>query len=108
MHRYCTHRSLPQHRTDELLPRDSPLFTGAVPLTPPPSSPLPPGKCSALIKVTGDLGELLLGHSTHDSFTAMTRVYKHFDYGGLADGAVVARRVAFSSYPGACAGGKEG
>ncbi|PNH12428.1 Phospholipase B-like 1 [Tetrabaena socialis] len=58
------------------------------------------GKCSALIKVTGDLGELLMGHSTHDSFTAMTRIYKHYDFGGLADAAVVAKQVSFSSYPG--------
>ncbi len=59
------------------------------------------GKCSALIKVTGDLGDLLVGHSTHDSFTAMTRIYKHYDFTSLADDAIAARRVSFSSYPGA-------
>ncbi|KAG2448337.1 hypothetical protein HYH02_006919 [Chlamydomonas schloesseri] len=58
------------------------------------------GKCSALIKVTGDLGDLLVGHSTHDSFTAMTRIYKHYDFASLADDAIAARRVSFSSYPG--------
>ncbi|EFJ51951.1 hypothetical protein VOLCADRAFT_103148 [Volvox carteri f. nagariensis] len=58
------------------------------------------GKCSALIKVTGDLGELLLGHSTHDSFTAMTRIYKHYDFSGLSNTAVAAPRMSFSSYPG--------
>jgi hypothetical protein len=36
------------------------------------------GKCSALIKVTADLGDLVFGHSTWDSFTAMTRIYKHY------------------------------
>ncbi|GIL42922.1 hypothetical protein Vafri_750 [Volvox africanus] len=58
------------------------------------------GKCSALIKVTGDLGELLLGHSTHDSFTAMTRIYKHYDFSGLRSEALAAPRMSFSSYPG--------
>ncbi|PNW85360.1 hypothetical protein CHLRE_03g182750v5 [Chlamydomonas reinhardtii] len=58
------------------------------------------GKCSALIKVTGDLTDLLVGHSTHDSFTAMTRIYKHYDFSSLADDAITARRVSFSSYPG--------
>lgn len=38
------------------------------------------GKCSALIKVTGDLGDLLIGHSTWDSFTAMTRIFKHYEF----------------------------
>ncbi|KAG2442565.1 hypothetical protein HXX76_002651 [Chlamydomonas incerta] len=58
------------------------------------------GKCSALIKVTGDLTDLLVGHSTHDSFTAMTRIYKHYDFSSMADDAITARRVSFSSYPG--------
>ncbi|GFR40953.1 hypothetical protein Agub_g1617, partial [Astrephomene gubernaculifera] len=58
------------------------------------------GKCSALLKVTGDLGDLLLGHSTHDSFTAMTRIYKHVSWQGLAEGSLAARSVSFSSYPG--------
>lgn len=51
--------------------------------------------------MTGDLTDLLVGHSTHDSFTAMTRIYKHYDFSSLADDAITARRVSFSSYPGA-------
>ncbi len=61
---------------------------------------LPPGKCSALITVTADLGELLVGHSTWDSYTAALRIYKHYEL-QLADSAVVTRRMSFSSYPGA-------
>lgn len=57
------------------------------------------GKCSALIKVTADLGDLLVGHSTWDSYTAALRIYKHYEL-GLADGVVKARRMSFSSYPG--------
>jgi hypothetical protein len=34
------------------------------------------GHCSAVIKVTGDLGDLLMGHATWDSYTAMTRIFK--------------------------------
>lgn len=36
------------------------------------------GKCSALIKVSADLSDIFMGHSTWDSFTAMTRIYKHY------------------------------
>jgi hypothetical protein len=36
------------------------------------------GKCSALIKVSADLSDIFFGHSTWDSFTAMTRIYKHY------------------------------
>lgn len=59
------------------------------------------GKCSALIKVTGDLSDLLMGHSTWDTFTAMMRIYKHFEL-GLRDENIAAKRYSFSSYPGAC------
>lgn len=47
------------------------------PVVPVPS-PDTPGKCSALVKVTADLSDLVFGHSTFDSFTAMTRIYKHY------------------------------
>jgi hypothetical protein len=36
------------------------------------------GKCSALVKVSADLSDVFFGHSTWDSFTAMTRIYKHY------------------------------
>jgi hypothetical protein len=39
---------------------------------------VPAGKCSALIKVSADLSDIFFGHSTWDSFTAMTRIYKHY------------------------------
>ena len=58
------------------------------------------GKCSALIKVTEDLSEIFFGHSTWDSYTAMTRVFKHYELNFGFKGAA-ARRLSFSSYPGA-------
>ncbi|WIA33202.1 hypothetical protein OEZ86_006348 [Tetradesmus obliquus] len=59
------------------------------------------GKCSALIKVTADLGDLLFGHSTWDSFTAMTRIYKHYQLQlQQVSGGVAAQGLSFSSYPG--------
>jgi hypothetical protein len=38
------------------------------------------GKCSALIKVSEDLSDIFFGHSTWDSYTAMTRIYKHYEF----------------------------
>jgi hypothetical protein len=38
------------------------------------------GKCSALVKVTADLSDIFFGHSTWDSFTAMTRIFKHYQF----------------------------
>jgi len=32
------------------------------------------------VKVTGDLSDLLVGHSTWDSYTAMTRIFKHYEW----------------------------
>jgi len=57
------------------------------------------GKCSALIKVTADLSDLLFGHSTFDSFTAMTRIFKHYQF-SLKHPGVKAQALSFSSYPG--------
>eukprot|EP00775_Hariotina_reticulata_P011811 gene11811-11955_t len=59
------------------------------------------GKCSALIKVTADLSDILFGHSTWDSFTAMTRIYKHYQFNlQQVSGGVAAQALSFSSYPG--------
>jgi hypothetical protein len=60
---------------------------------------VPAGKCSALIKVTADLSDLLFGHSTFDSFTAMTRIFKHYEF-SLKHPGVKAQALSFSSYPG--------
>jgi len=52
-------------------------------------------RCTALIKVTADLSDLFMGHATWDSFTQMTRIYKHYEFGTPGFG-----RLSFSSYPG--------
>eukprot|EP00879_Flechtneria_rotunda_P007490 GHRR01007858.1.p1 GENE.GHRR01007858.1~~GHRR01007858.1.p1 ORF type:complete len:452 (+),score=148.73 GHRR01007858.1:378-1733(+) len=59
------------------------------------------GKCSALIKVTADLSDMFFGHSTWDSYTAMTRIYKHYQFSlQQVTGGVAAQSLSFSSYPG--------
>ena len=57
------------------------------------------GKCSALVKITPDLREIYMGHSTWDSFTAMLRIYKHYEF-DLQQLSPAAQKVSFSSYPG--------
>ena len=57
------------------------------------------GKCSALVKLAGDLSEIYMGHSTWDSYTAMLRIYKHYNF-NLTDLNPASQRIAFSSYPG--------
>lgn len=57
------------------------------------------GKCSALVKITPDLREIYMGHSTWDSFTAMLRIYKHYEF-DLQQLRPAAQKVSFSSYPG--------
>lgn len=56
------------------------------------------GHCSALVRVTPDLSDLLMAHSTWDTFRAMNRIYKTYDL-RLRDPAVAVRRMSFSSYP---------
>ncbi|KAK9807611.1 hypothetical protein WJX72_004015 [[Myrmecia] bisecta] len=57
------------------------------------------GRCSALVKVTGDLSDLLMGHSTWDTYSSMSKLYKHYHF-ALHNPAVAAQRMSFSSYPG--------
>ena len=59
------------------------------------------GHCSALIKVRGDLSDLFLGHNTWATYYVMVRIYKHYDFGGLASAHAVGKQVSMSSYPGA-------
>ena len=58
------------------------------------------GRCSALIAVTPDFSDIFLGHSTWDSYSQMTKVFKHyaFELGGTPG--VASQRMSFSSYPG--------
>ncbi|KXZ46084.1 hypothetical protein GPECTOR_47g360 [Gonium pectorale] len=62
------------------------------------------GRCSALVKVTPSLDDILIGHVTWWGYASMLRVYKHYDLrlAGLAGlrGGAANGRVSFSSYPG--------
>ena len=56
------------------------------------------GKCSSIIKVTGDFSDLFMGHSSWYTYTATNRIFKHYNMGYAAD--VPGKKVSFSSYPG--------
>ncbi|EFJ48982.1 hypothetical protein VOLCADRAFT_90360 [Volvox carteri f. nagariensis] len=62
------------------------------------------GRCTALVKVTPGLDDLLLGHVTWWSYLSMLRIYKHYNLGltqlSGPSGGPVNTRVSFSSYPG--------
>lgn len=55
------------------------------------------GKCSALVKWTGD--DLLAGHTTWDDFSELYRSYKHYLF-NFNHPSLVVRKSSFSSYPG--------
>ncbi|EFN52707.1 hypothetical protein CHLNCDRAFT_36792 [Chlorella variabilis] len=57
------------------------------------------GRCSAVVRVTPDLSDLLLGHSAWFTFGALVRIYKHYDV-ALHSQELPLRRMSFSSYPG--------
>ncbi|GLI63793.1 hypothetical protein VaNZ11_006878 [Volvox africanus] len=62
------------------------------------------GRCTALIKVTPGLDDLLMGHVTWWSYASMLRIYKHYNLRlnqltGLG-GQPANTRISFSSYPG--------
>lgn len=56
------------------------------------------GRCSALIKVTNDLSDILIGHTTWWSYTSLLRIYKHYTT-RLANPAIKCQRMSFPSYP---------
>jgi hypothetical protein len=57
------------------------------------------GMCSAIVKVTGDYSEMFASHSSWFTYSAMSRIYKHY-YFNLNESFIAARKVSFSSYPG--------
>jgi hypothetical protein len=57
------------------------------------------GRCSVLVKVTPDLNDLLVGHTTWWTYTAMTRIYKHYNF-ELQGSQYKAHLTSMSSYPG--------
>eukprot|EP01060_Flectonema_neradi_P030152 TRINITY_DN430_c1_g3_i1.p1 TRINITY_DN430_c1_g3~~TRINITY_DN430_c1_g3_i1.p1 ORF type:complete len:553 (+),score=98.41 TRINITY_DN430_c1_g3_i1:75-1661(+) len=56
------------------------------------------GKCSSIIKTTGDFSDLFMGHSSWYTYSATNRIFKHYQMGYEAD--VPGKKVSFSSYPG--------
>lgn len=57
------------------------------------------GHCSALIKVTGDLSDLFLSHSSWYIFSNMNRIFKHYNF-NFNDKSTKSKKISFSSYPG--------
>lgn len=57
----------------------------------------PTGHCTGFARLTEDRSELYFGHTTWESFSEMTRIWKVYDF-PLQD--VAAKRISFSSYPG--------
>jgi hypothetical protein len=56
------------------------------------------GHCSALIKMAPGYENVYAGHSSWFIYTAMLRIYKHYNF-VLNDKNYAAQRVSFSSYP---------
>ncbi|GBG25254.1 Phospholipase B [Hondaea fermentalgiana] len=57
------------------------------------------GHCSALVKVTADYSDLLMGHSSWYVFANTNRIFKHY-YFDFNDESTAAKGISFSSYPG--------
>lgn len=55
------------------------------------------GRCSALVRLTSDNRDLMLGHTTFSDFGEMNRIYKYYDFPLQGS---PSRRMGFSSYPG--------
>jgi hypothetical protein len=55
------------------------------------------GRCSALVRLTKDNSDLMVGHTTFSDYSEMNRIFKYYDF-PLGDG--VAQKIGFSSYPG--------
>jgi hypothetical protein len=55
------------------------------------------GRCSALVRVTQNNSDLMLGHTTFSDYSEMNRIFKYYDF-PLGEG--VAQKIGFSSYPG--------
>lgn len=57
------------------------------------------GHCSAMVKVTDDLSEMFMGHSSWFTYSAMLRIYKTYKF-ALHNPASKHDVISFSSYPG--------
>lgn len=57
------------------------------------------GRCSALVRLTAESADLLVGHSTWSDYSKMTRMFKYYNF-GLPGAETAASVVSMSSYPG--------
>jgi len=57
------------------------------------------GRCSGLVRLADDNQDLLIGHTTWDDYSKMTRIFKYYKI-ALESADTVANQIAFSSYPG--------
>jgi len=62
-----------------------------------PHVPTQSGHCTGMVHLKEDNSEVYFGHTTWESFSEMTRVWKVYDF-PLQD--VAAKKISFSSYPG--------
>ena len=54
---------------------------------------------SAAPGYAADFSDLYMGHSTWDSFSQMTKIFKHYSF-QLSLPGLASQRMSFSSYPG--------
>lgn len=57
------------------------------------------GHCSALVKVSDDLQDLMMGHASWFIYSSMLRIFKVYEF-SFSNPRVRGKTVAFSSYPG--------
>lgn len=55
------------------------------------------GRCTGLVRLTDGNKELYFGHTTVESYSEMTRIWKVYDF---PVSGVAAKKISFSSYPG--------
>jgi len=57
------------------------------------------GHCSAMVRLTEGNADLMIGHTTWDDYSRMTRIFKYYNI-PLEHAGTMAQNIAFSSYPG--------
>lgn len=64
------------------------------------------GHCSAFVHVATGNDDILVGHTTWDDYSKMTRIFKYYKF-PFSGADTVAKHIAFSSYPGAISSGDD-
>lgn len=57
------------------------------------------GRCSAMVKLNGDMSEMWSSHSSWFTYAATNRIFKHY-YFDVSSKFVSAKKISFASYPG--------